>query len=951
MGHLYPFTCYITKLVITLLCVAVIMVVQIRTSSAQSKLRSNADSVVSEIALKNINVSKITQDTNVKSVLIKKPAQVKALASKNANKFKDVFAQNLGSLKNNTPSFNLTIESSNRYQPLQIMPGILPGNNSNQKFVSVITVIGNLNAWGIPLNLNFSTNQNLNRGPSSLINNLFKFNFDPKQFSNLYRSEFNQYYQLSSRVFGGLDLSGYTSQKLLDQLTTGKGVLPAGITTNLSEYLGDSNNMAELLNMDENAVRKKLLTKAMQDSAVQSKMQTPEQIMALKKETVENTLAKQNALHKLSNISALKQKLSEDKYINSLDNMSKDDVAYKLSQLVTNENLVAKLVPSTDVSDVLLKLCGLNADVKSYVNNEIVKQNANNSAAIEQLAENIVERQKTGVTTTDLYKVPQIKNVDDDLNKKGQDILSETSAHNALKDSIAVVKHIDSLVTSLSEIKKQLHANGFDVKSLLQTQNLLKLNGNSLGNSEIAQRLLAKKPGNPVQNIFSRVEALQIGSFSNKLTESQPRDMFINGANLTVKTGNIPVTIGYGRVNDIGSFKDADFQSSIYGASQNLTYISAEFKRNKADNVKILMVSGASTNTTSTTLYTTPAVSSNTIAFTLSKDINLQKAGKFTVDFSKSTTQYPTVNTLTTETILDRKSGNTLNTNGNLFEALAFGFNHHLDLKEIGLSDNFYVNYSGMGYQNPANIGLSGGRFRMGGNVKKSLYKNKLILNLKTDLKTMPISYSADDKWKSLQVQLDTRFVVNKKFNLNLRYVNNGTSKNIDNTSTPVYTLNKMQVDGNLTYKIGRNYTVSHFSIGSQIFSNPTDKMATTANKTLLFNYTQSLILHNNTLTASLLYNKELSPNKMIGNLLNTDVIYQYTLFRKLNVSSGITYLENDNIARQIGIKQTMQLYTSGNFDIDTYLDIRKNLITPQYADLYASCRAEVILRYHLNKK
>lgn len=108
------------------------------------------------------------------------------------------------------------------------------------------------------------------------------------------------------------------------------------------------------------------------------------------------------------------------------------------------------------------------------------------------------------------------------------------------------------------------------------------------------------------------------------------------------------------------------------------------------------------------------------------------------------------------------------------------------------------------------------------------------------------------------------------------------------------------------------------------------------------------MVINRNSLTATMFYNKELTPNSLIGNMFNADMSYQYTVFNRLNLSSGLTYLNNAGIASQAGIRQSMQLFSSKSFDMNSYVDIRKNLVTPLYPDLYSACRAELSLKYHI---
>jgi len=243
------------------------------------------------------------------------------------------------------------------------------------------------------------------------------------------------------------------------------------------------------------------------------------------------------------------------------------------------------------------------------------------------------------------------------------------------------------------------------------------------------------------------------------------------------------------------------------------------------------------------------------------------------------------------------------------------------------------------------------------------------MVNVRSDITNMPISYTSSDRWKNYQFQLESRYQLNKKVNLSLKYITNGTGKQVDGVNSSVYSFQKIQFDGNASYKIGKYRSVSHFTIGDQAINNsfgprsgsainaPAISGAVANNNVtsqnganlLIFNYTQSLILHQNVLTANVFVNRELTGYKLIGNLLNSDIAYQFMMFNKLNVSSGLTYLDNAGIARQAGIRESLSLMAGSRFNIETFVDIRKNMIRPLYPDLYANYRAQLSIFYRIS--
>lgn len=810
---------------------------------------SRHDSLARKVAIP-MPPKEIIRIKQAESAVNKQANQLREAARSKVKQAADVFGKSLEKVKPRAVKIDLSLEEAVRYQP---MPVVLTGYSTIPRQANVFSVQGTIQAFGIPLNVSYS-NDRANIAGLNSMNNLFKFDFNPAQFTDMFKSDLEQYYEVRRNALGGLDLSGYTRNAVMAQLKKQESAIAGKIPNQeLSRYLNDPANVSGLLNLNEEQMRQKLTAVAQSEAkqAIPVKELNPASLSdAARKQAEEKIKAEEGELQKLANDPEIKKYLSDPRNLQQLKEMSREQQLQQLSSLAA--------------------------------------------------------RPATG---------------------------------NA----------IDSVARTITRIKESLQKNGVDVGKLQQIQKMLDSGKGAMPSTEQAAALSSKKAGTGIQSLFSKVQALKIGSFGNQVPGGiQGQDLFMDGTHITYKVGSIPLTAGYGSSNDIGSVKDAGYQSSVYSSPKTITYLGAQIRRGVFGNVKIAMVSSFGSDVRNAAIGI-PATSSNNVAFTISKDMRMGKLGHLSVDVSKSTTLYNNNYQIGSDAILAQKAGINLNTTGDLFQAVGFGFNHQLELKELGLSDDIYFNYTGMGYQNPGNNGYGGARKKLGGSIKKTFYKNKLVLNLRTGLSGMPISYTTADQWRSYQVQLDSRYAVSKKFNLSLKYTANGTSKQVDEVVTPVYSFQKLQVDGNLSYKIGKNFTVSHFSIGRQDYSNATDLAMAGGGSMLTATYTQSMVINKNSLTATLFYNKELTPNSLIGNMFNSDMSYQYTLFNKLNLSSGLTYLNNAGIASQAGIRQGVQLLSSRHFDLSSYADLRKNLITPLYPDLYSACRAELSLKYHIS--
>lgn len=502
----------------------------------------------------------------------------------------------------------------------------------------------------------------------------------------------------------------------------------------------------------------------------------------------------------------------------------------------------------------------------------------------------------------------------------------------------------DSMAAVINSVRTELKKSGISPDKLMLAENFLSGKTSSgFNSSEAANSLFTRKPGGAFQSLFGGIKDLRVGSFGNQVPGSTGDDaQLMNGANVGIKLGDYPLTFGYGSLNDINSAKDAGYDNSVYASPRNITYIGTEMKRGVFGDVKIAVVSSFNTQPNSSQ-YAAPTLPGNAVALTVTKAVKIEKFGNFSFDVSKSGTLFSSSFQPGGEALLERKAG--ANLSNNLFQALALGFTHNLDIPRLQASDNVYFNYAGLGYQNPANNGYSGATMKFGGDLKKSFYKNKLMLDFRTDYRSMPLSYTTNDKWKNYQVQLDSRYQFSSKLNISLKYTEAATNRNIGAESVSVYDSKKIEISGNNTLKVGKYFTVSHLSISSQSLTNT--YQSATGSSLLNVNYAQSLVLKNSSLTATLFYNKELASYVLIGDMLTTDLTYQFVLFKNIQLASGVTYLNNTNIAKQFGVRQGLQVTAGKHFDFNASVDLRKNLITPQYADLYASCRGELAIRYY----
>jgi hypothetical protein len=825
-------------------------------------------------------------------------------AKKQVANIGDKFNGKLEAVKKPGVSADVTFDNQTRYQP--------PATDFSQRFINNISIRTALQVFGIPLAFNYTQNHANYQAINSFNNSLFKANYNNSQVGNLFKADLKQYTNFKDQFFSGLDLSDYMRKKVFGSVSS-LSTLNNSKTSPLQGLMNDPAQLTHLLSLNQTQLQQQLTSVLNQSLPDSVKKKLPPGAINGTTGTTGTTAGVTGGLNQLKQ-NQLQQQLI--KVINKLLPDSNKNKAAQVEKIVTSnesgtlneaqlsQQITALLSPQPAT---VTPAKGVQAQPKTQLkpdSNALVADTIANMVAVANKVKAATEKQTFDLTNMN-------------------------------------AKRADSLALAITKMKIQLGQSGLDVNRVLLMEKYLQDGHVSVASMN---QLIQTNPNNKLQPLLTHINDFKVGNYSLTVPGGvQNDDLFITGSHLNFNMGYTPFSFGYGSLNDLNSLKDANYTSSVYSSPKNITYLSSQLNKNSLGSVKLSVV-GSFGNQFSGIRYASPTLPSNTVAFTLTKGMNLGSAGNLSFDVSKSSTLFNNNYLPGSEAIIDKKAGANYNASNDLFQALAFGVDHHADVTSIGLTDNVYFNYAGMGYQNPANSGYTGAKMKYGGNVKKNFYHNKLNVSVRADVRDMPLSYATNDKWRNYQFQVDNRYQVNKHLNMSFKYTNSGTNKSVDGLSSNVYQSQMLQLDANTNFKVGKYYTVSHISIGNQNLTNI--YASTTGSNMLMFNYAQSLVLNKSTVSATLFYNKELGDFKLIGNMLNSDLTCQYTVLKLVTLSSGVTYLSNVGIAQQMGVRQGVQLVAGKHFDLTSYLDLRKNLITPLYPDLYSACRAELELKY-----
>jgi hypothetical protein len=168
------------------------------------------------------------------------------------------------------------------------------------------------------------------------------------------------------------------------------------------------------------------------------------------------------------------------------------------------------------------------------------------------------------------------------------------------------------------------------------------------------------------------------------------------------------------------------------------------------------------------------------------------------------------------------------------------------------------------------------------------------------------------------------------------------------NTRSTVTQLNQLSAQGNLSKKIAgipyHNYINLSYQKNGYTLDN---KWLLT--KTIILSSTQTLVLGKNSIYINANYNHadNHSPYVFFNSSLITEGGSSYVLLKRVIASSSVTYNAIKSWYQQVGIRQTISTQLGQRFNMNLYVDARKNIRVYQPV-WFGLLRADVSIHYQL---
>jgi hypothetical protein len=503
-------------------------------------------------------------------------------------------------------------------------------------------------------------------------------------------------------------------------------------------------------------------------------------------------------------------------------------------------------------------------------------------------------------------------------------------------------------INAIARVKKQMTASGFDVNKIINRQHtsesLVKQTMATPDmNKKIAENLL---PLSGIQKLFLQMKTFNAGSFSPQGESGDMVNKVMNGVNFSSFNKNVFISGGAGSIKNGGRVKDNGLQTSLANPDQFLQ--TARIGKGDINGSHShLMVVNSTTKNKSYNNYTSSVLPKNSFVGGFSKKMKMSNTSNVDVELMKSSTQYQNTygNSNGVNEVVQRKSA--IGAIGNdLFTTLSVRVNQSKEWQEIGLDHKIHVQYSGLGYSNPAATGNPKGQVRYGGSLRKKLDNGKASLGFSTDIRTFNLSADNSFKYNNATYQFDGKLRYSK--NVRLGFKVNHSLMTTDQATVgkqKQFSSTKVTMESQASYNLFSKKNFTSLSVAHQSFTfSPLTGLKSNMIMTTL---AQSLPLTGTTSISTVLFhNKELSGDAIIGDMFTTDVAFNYLLHKSIGLSSGVTYLDNASQAQQMGIKQSVSVPLLKYLDVSLLVDYRKDLRTQAVPGLYSNFSGFITANY-----
>jgi hypothetical protein len=525
----------------------------------------------------------------------------------------------------------------------------------------------------------------------------------------------------------------------------------------------------------------------------------------------------------------------------------------------------------------------------------------------------------------------------------GGDVKQELDAVN---EKIAAV---EQLKQKLSQLKKEFETEGLNFNQLVRYQQLVngKL-GEILGSDQFisdASKNLLKMNG--LSRLFLYARELNIGQFSSGWSKMSMSEVLTTGVGGSFSKKNKFIGFNVAGVKPLGWIKDNTFTNSLFEPASSIQALRLGKGDLSSDHNHVSMVNATVKNTGSGPNVFN-VIPRNTFVGSYSKKLGLGAAGNVEAEVSKSASQYR--NTGITGSASEMESKLAVKYFGaDLLQTLSFGLQYQGDFAKANFRPSFFVNYSGMGYSNPASTFQNRGALSYGFQFHKNFLSGKMSVQSRFSKRNTRTTTLDDRTLNQVQNSLGVRYRLSKKVRAGLNWTYSDLTRNVAESKSRLYYSNRINGDLTLMSKLAGKPLFHYMGLGFQDLSIP-DMPTAALGKMAWVSSSTNWALPKGALSVNLQMFEQLEqPAAGQGSLLTTDAGWSYVAFKSWRLTTSVNYLNQAAVARQLGLRQTLSASIGNRVNLGLFADMRKDLKTNQNKFLYPNTRGEIELTYKFN--
>lgn len=524
-----------------------------------------------------------------------------------------------------------------------------------------------------------------------------------------------------------------------------------------------------------------------------------------------------------------------------------------------------------------------------------------------------------------------------------------------LEKEVANIKGVNALLEKIEETKNRWQSSGLLTKikqmELLDNKQVEKILNDPATIASLAKQHVQL---NGLQKLFLKINDLNIGQNTLSTSPLSVQHLLNKGINTDFFNNNKSFLLGIGKLKTLNSVLDQPFTGSILSNDGLAKMISFGVGKTSSSQSHISLMTY---NQSLGSINTVPGITGlpgygsfrNTVVTTISNEIPIGERGSITAEFSRSASGYGQ-SIASDSTLQDRKAIQKLFNTDNFFNNMAFAVKYEDDLYDKGINYGLHLNMTSKGYTNPGNMFLNSGGKEFGFNVRKYLWNRKLQASIRSDLREFNYSEEAGNKYRNIYTVMDVRLQLRKGQSLGIRYMPNKMVCIGNGQKTTATSLDRLSADATIAQKIGGNYyrnniTLSWqkngYALGAEFVNNTT----------LTFSSFQNIIVNRKLLYINLQYDYANNNSQYVyfNSSLLTEAGMTYLVLKKISLSSAMSYNSVKGWYSQVGIKQTISGELNDRFNLNLFVDARKNIALYQPL-LYGLFRADISIHYLLKR-